>query len=601
MSLAAACDALPAADARPQLIVVDEAQDFDQGDWDLVGELAGSGALWILGDDRQAFWRRPAIPAALTAGAVRLKLKSQLRNPAAIAALAARYTAASTAASAGAGVRAAVRIADADAGGELARVQAEVVELMRQGAKAHDRAKAGADDAAAARGTAARVWLGDARKQRFSRTPGETARALLEETGLGRAVALGPNGDQRLRQLRELCLWLEACAAAEGLDYDGVTARMRDWIDHPPKLDPPRPVGVEAVQVLTVHQAKGLEFPVVVLWDGMGQWLPHDAAEPWRVEPSADAWTMKTKDLEWEEPPGGGLLERERAYAPAERRRLVYVAATRARDLLIVPKPAWDQEGEVYIHARLLANGRPNWVHLVEPYVAGKGARWSRELPEADRDVEDVNDADEAVVAEAWTAALEAARAPRQAPWSVTAIAKAPTPVLVMRVDDAEVEAKPAPAKRISRFGAVFGDVVHRAIGLVLTRGISARDAVARVVAGAGLADHHADADAVADVERAVAALRREQLIDGRVLRVEYPVAAPQAGCIAAGYIDLVSAADDRAIDVIDFKTDHWPAGATDAAATFPAYAAQVRAYALMIGARRAGLLFTVSGTVAWV
>ncbi len=46
-------------------------------------------------------------------------------------------------------------------------------------------------------------------------------------------MAFGPNGAQRLERLRELCFELERIAAAEGLDYDGVTARLREWAVEP--------------------------------------------------------------------------------------------------------------------------------------------------------------------------------------------------------------------------------------------------------------------------------------------------------------------------------------------------------------------------------
>jgi hypothetical protein len=140
-SLTAACDALPTEDARPDLVVVDEAQDLDAGDWDLVGELAGARGLWILGDERQAFWRRPPIPDALTRGAARLKLGSQLRNPVAIATLAARYLAPALARGSDPaidGVAGAVRLVEAAPGGELERLAAEVIELLRGGARPSD-------------------------------------------------------------------------------------------------------------------------------------------------------------------------------------------------------------------------------------------------------------------------------------------------------------------------------------------------------------------------------------------------------------------------------------------------------------------------------
>jgi ATP-dependent helicase/nuclease subunit A len=172
---------------------------------------------------------------------------------------------------------------------------------------------------------------------------------------------------------------LEQTAAAEGLDYDGATARLRQWVTDPVQLDPPHPVGAEAVQVLTVHQAKGLEFPVVVLWDGRGEWDLRLAPEPWRMERDGRGWTMSLDDLAWEEPPGLELTQTEREYQKAERRRVIYVAATRARDLLVVPKTGAPKPGKM-VCADLLAGAETGSVRVLETYVSGVGAGWARQV-----------------------------------------------------------------------------------------------------------------------------------------------------------------------------------------------------------------------------
>lgn len=448
-------------------------------------------------------------------------------------------------------------------------------------------------DERAARAAAARAWLVQTRRERFARSPGQTARALLEETGIGRVAALGPNGEQRLRHLRELCVQLELLAASEALDYDAVTARMRDWVEHPPKLDPPRPIGAEAVQVLTVHQAKGLEFPVVVLWDGMGLWAPTEKTPTWRVVRDGTGWYMKTEDVQWEEPPGNAMLEREKAYAAAERRRLVYVAATRARDLLVVPKPVWPQLPSKYIHAALLANASRDLVHTVDTYVDGVGASWSSGL---DAPASSYRDVENAELEAQWLRARDSARAPHHVPRSVTAAAKSERTSL--RIDEANVETQSPRPVRIGRFGPVFGDAVHHALGLVLLDALAPRAAVARATTVVGLSEHHDEA--VEDVECALAALHADGLVENRELRVEYPIAAPRDGYIISGYIDLVSAAPGD-IAVIDFKTDRWPRGVDAVADAFPAYVAQVKTYADLLGAQRAALLFSATGRLVWL
>ena len=87
--------------------------------------------------------------------------------------------------------------------------------------------EASPDVAAAERGRAARELVRLLRRERFNRSPGSTARRLLEETAFGRLIALGPNGEQRLRYLRELCIILDERAAKSGLDFDRVSAVAR--------------------------------------------------------------------------------------------------------------------------------------------------------------------------------------------------------------------------------------------------------------------------------------------------------------------------------------------------------------------------------------
>jgi ATP-dependent helicase/nuclease subunit A len=297
----------------------------------------------------------------------------------------------------------------------------------------------------------------------------------------------------------------------------------------------------------------------------------------------------------WEEPAGLGIRRTEQAYRDAERRRVVYVAATRARDLLILPKAGNVPPGR-FVCGDLLADALERLMRAVETYVDGAEPAWAREVGllvrQAPGDGADL----EREVGERWGSASREAARPRFRPASVSADAPAAPAV--------EIE-EAYPKQREGRYGGLFGMTVHNAIGLVIRDGgITPGEAARRAARWFGLEEHLAEA--AADVERALGSLRAVGLAraPGPELQLEYPVAgAWEGGQLLGGYIDLVGVVDGQAC-VLDFKTDAPPRGPVEQA--YPGYAAQVRAYGRLLhiaGHRRVrcGLLFTVDGEIRWV
>ena len=108
----------------------------------------------------------------------------------------------------------------------------------------------------------------------------------------------------------------------------------------------------DAVTMMTVHGAKGLEWPIVVLGDLKAApvrppslYLVSDDGELLLKEGDASASGLRTKLVKNE-----AYLEkeaREREEALEESKRLLYVALTRARDRLILPIPtSKDRDGK---------------------------------------------------------------------------------------------------------------------------------------------------------------------------------------------------------------------------------------------------------------
>ena len=160
----------------------------------------------------------------------------------------------------------------------------------------------------------------------------ETVNRLLAATRAHAAFVLRPRGEQALANVLRVAELARTYEAAGSLSFRGFVERLREEAEGEAPEAPIVEEASEGVRIMTVHKAKGLEFPVVVLADitaGI-------AGNPARyVDPERRLCALRLGGWEpWD------VLEHEAdelARDRAEGVRVAYVAATRARDLLVVP------------------------------------------------------------------------------------------------------------------------------------------------------------------------------------------------------------------------------------------------------------------------
>ena len=169
----------------------------------------------------------------------------------------------------------------------------------------------------------------------------DTIGRLLAETRAHVGFILRPAGEQALANVlhvAELARQYEACG---GISFRGFIDELREAASAEAAEAPILEEGSDGVRLMTVHKAKGLEFPVVILADLTCRMSRGDASR--YLDASHGLCAMKIGGWAPRE-----LLDHEAqevARDQAEGVRLAYVAATRARDLLVVPvlgDDAWE-------------------------------------------------------------------------------------------------------------------------------------------------------------------------------------------------------------------------------------------------------------------
>ncbi len=371
------------------------------------------------------------------------------------------------------------------------------------------------------------------------------------------------------RNLRDFLAWAEHQADDR--------ARVREPVV--PETDD------DAVRVLTVHGAKGLEFPIVML-AGLNR---VGIGSPPRVLWDGDR--PEARLFKGFETSGyAALYDAERDMAGHEQTRLLYVAATRARDHLVVSvhhKAGTSSQAAVL--AGLCAEAPHLWRTLGPPLLRLQSPPAQRP-PRPDPEV--------LAARQRWSARRDellavGRRAPTIAATAIAGPSEVAPADAALRVDGLD-----GPWRR-GRAGTAVGRAVHAVLQVV---DLANPDGLP------GLAAAHAAAEGVAALAGQVEALTRAALgaptvraaARGRHWRELY-VAAPVEGTLLEGFVDLVVEADDGSLVVVDHKTDA-VRGESDIASAAARYRLQLGAYALALTATtgrpvsRAVLVFAAAG-----
>ena len=433
----------------------------------------------------------------------------------------------------------------------------------------------------------------------------EAVSLILEKTPILPLAAIAYEGAQRVANLRALVSRAAVLAREEGLSLEATVEALEAEFERMEQGEAPlADEGLDAVRIMTIHKAKGLEFPVVFLADlrregGRSPSAAGGASLAWRGGPALSLPSGGSAVLSTAE--AMRRLEEPRR-EEAEGVRLLYVACTRAQERLI----------------------------LVQSDPAGGGA-WTRELATWGYDCRPASDfpgegllAGGGVKHVVVRGPVRCAPEPGEPAGFTAAVEGFDQACALVRSDDQPWIVSPS-----ALHGGEAGDDLAEPEGAVPARG-GGGEAAADIASAAGKVLHsllHAwdrrdpewlstGARAYAAAEAALIPLAEEALkalVDGLVETLlggplpamlagldligrEIPLLHPRDGQLLVGRADLVYRDADGSVVVADYKTDVIPEGGSGLLASrygpqVEAYVAAVRA-ALPRGARVRGELW---------
>ena len=183
-------------------------------------------------------------------------------------------------------------------------------------------------------------WLDDSRARMQWQGLVELIDDVLLRTGLTDVYAAMPDGAQREKNIaafRELAAGFEAGGAKTLAAFNDYLSQLRE---QGVSVLPPQPdTGAEAVRIMSIHKSKGLEFPIVFLADLSRQMNLQDNTAGVLLDSALliGANVVDTgKKYYYPSAARLAIQRRKTAQTVSEELRVLYVAMTRAKDMLIM-------------------------------------------------------------------------------------------------------------------------------------------------------------------------------------------------------------------------------------------------------------------------
>ncbi|MGI9119445.1 MAG: UvrD-helicase domain-containing protein [Acidimicrobiales bacterium] len=438
------------------------------------------------------------------------------------------------------------------------------------------------------------AWLGGLHRERLWLSPSQVLERIVRERRLMEVAFVHHRPRDLWRRLRfvvDQCRAWEEAGGATLRDYLGwvklqSAAGSRVIETVLPETDD------QAVRILTVHGAKGLEFPITVL-SGMTSQLAGRARGVQVLFPPGDGWALRLKkDLETSEFKAALPIEEQMDHH--ERLRLLYVAATRARDHLVVSVHRKEKDTTLTAAGLFYDKGwEPSLVDVLALATFREQVATAPAVELGPVELPSLEDWER----EQGTALRQGMRrltvSATQLAEEAERITEAEAPAGLHK-DPRDID---LPPWQKGRYGSAVGRAVHAVLQTVdLRSGDGLTEAAAAQAAAEGVLGRENIIEALCRSALASALVQRAA---GRQHWREVYVGVPYGEGILEGYVDLLYRDDDGLV-VVDYKTDAWRTEA-GLEAKVERYRVQLRAYeqAVTVAAGepvvRAQLLFLTS------